>query len=530
MASKRKRVVVSMEDKLNAIRRVEKGETLQKVADDYNVGRVTVGDWKKNKSEIEKWCSARVTGAALKERKTMRKCDYEKVSEALFIWFTSHRERGVPISGPLLQEKALQFRKEFDEGEADFSASSGWLDRWKRRYGVRQLQICGEKLSSDVIGMKEFREKFQNLVDSESLTGDQIFNCDETGLNYKMLPEKTLAAKAEAAAPGYKHSKDRVTILACSNATANLKMELLMIGKSKNPRIFKTISKSALPVKYCNQKSAWMNSEIFKTWFFDDFVRSTEKFLMENNYPRKAILLLDNAPTHPDESELISGDIRAIFLPPNATAICQPMDQGVLEALKRNYRRILLSSLIEEIDEGRNVVEKLKKINMKDVAYWIAASWERVNADTIARSWKALLGEDNEETIHQQREKDESNTPIDDILPLLQKIPGCEDASENDVNLWLVSDEQNEVTDSEIVDMVNCETCVTDEQSGEIDAKIISHKDGLKLIEDTLTYIEQQDEASSSDIVFMMKWRNIAAKKRQASGKQLTIKNFFSKS
>ena len=53
MSTKRKQIVVSMEDKLNAIRRLEKGKILQKVADDYGVGWVTVGDWKKNKEQIE---------------------------------------------------------------------------------------------------------------------------------------------------------------------------------------------------------------------------------------------------------------------------------------------------------------------------------------------------------------------------------------------------------------------------------------------------------------------------------------------
>lgn len=48
MATKRKKVVVSMEQKLEAIKRLDKGETMQKVADDFGVGRVTVGDWKKN--------------------------------------------------------------------------------------------------------------------------------------------------------------------------------------------------------------------------------------------------------------------------------------------------------------------------------------------------------------------------------------------------------------------------------------------------------------------------------------------------
>jgi hypothetical protein len=56
----------------------------------------------------------------------MKACEYEKVSEALFLWFT--QQRGVPITGPLLQEKALVFHKEFNEGESNFTASIGWID------------------------------------------------------------------------------------------------------------------------------------------------------------------------------------------------------------------------------------------------------------------------------------------------------------------------------------------------------------------------------------------------------------------
>lgn len=35
-------------------------------------------------------------------------------------------------------------------------------------------------------------------------------------------------------------------------------------------------------------------------------------------------------------------------MPPNVTSLIQPMDQGVISALKRNYRSILLQKRIEE--------------------------------------------------------------------------------------------------------------------------------------------------------------------------------------
>ena len=73
--------------------------------------------------------------------------------------------------------------------------------------------------------------------------------------NNRMLPAKTLASRYEKGAEGMKKQKDRVTLMACSNATGNHKLPLVLIGKSANPRCFKKINKDALPVKYCAQKS-----------------------------------------------------------------------------------------------------------------------------------------------------------------------------------------------------------------------------------------------------------------------------------
>jgi hypothetical protein len=46
----------------------------------------------------------------------MKKGEFEKTSEALFLWFTQMREKGSPISVPILQAKALAFHKHFNEG------------------------------------------------------------------------------------------------------------------------------------------------------------------------------------------------------------------------------------------------------------------------------------------------------------------------------------------------------------------------------------------------------------------------------
>ena len=69
----------------------------------------------------------------------------------------------------------------------------------------------------------------------------------------------------------------------------------------------------------------------------------------------KALLLLDNAPAHPDAEKLVSvdGKIQTMFFPPNTTSIIQPMDLGVIVSCKRFYQwKYLDEDLVDE--EERN--------------------------------------------------------------------------------------------------------------------------------------------------------------------------------
>lgn len=235
MASKRKKVVVSMDKKLDAINRIDKGEALKKIAAELGVGTSTVSDWKKQRKEIEDFCCKMICKDSLEGRGTAKKAKNETLDDALFMWYSAQRERGLPISGPILAQKALSLNKKLPNPDLKFTASQGWLERWKNRHGIRQLTLTGESLSSDVAGAEKFKKDFEQFVLSEELTPDQIYNADETGLFYRMLPSKTLASKLEDSAKGYKKSKDRLTAMACSNASGKHKFPLVIVGKSKNP-------------------------------------------------------------------------------------------------------------------------------------------------------------------------------------------------------------------------------------------------------------------------------------------------------
>lgn len=100
-----------------------------------------------------------------------------------------------------------------EDDEENFTARDGWINSWKNKYGVRQLNISGEKLSADSRYVTDFQEKLGDVVLKLGLTSEQLFNCDETGLQFRMLHTKTWHLPSKKTAPGFKKSKDRVKVI-----------------------------------------------------------------------------------------------------------------------------------------------------------------------------------------------------------------------------------------------------------------------------------------------------------------------------
>lgn len=110
---------------------------------------------------------------------------------ALFLWFLKQRELNNQVSTALLILQAKKFAIDFNVPNS-FKFSDTWCFKFKQRFGIRKLKICGEKLSADVSAIEGFKECFFSKVREKELSIHQIYNCDESGLFYKMLPRDTL--------------------------------------------------------------------------------------------------------------------------------------------------------------------------------------------------------------------------------------------------------------------------------------------------------------------------------------------------
>ncbi|XP_055919296.1 jerky protein homolog-like [Eupeodes corollae] len=231
-----------------------------------------------------------------------------------------------------------------------------------------------------------------DVAEYGSQARSNIYYADESGLYWKLLPGKTYVSWAEKTVPGRKAEKQRITFMACTNASGRHKVKPLVIGKAKNPRPFRNV---CLPVHYRHSKSAWMTGAIFKDWFHNLFVPEVQNFLKNNDLPLKALLILDNAPSHPPENQLQTSDgcITVIYMPPTVTPLIQPMDQNVIRLTKLFYRKSLLLSIIAA--EKENICEAVKEITIKDAVFNLRSAWDSLDGAVIAKCWKNIF-ESNE--------------------------------------------------------------------------------------------------------------------------------------
>ena len=114
----------------------------------------------------------------------MRLSRNKTIDSALFLWIKQVRTKSVPLSSPVIKEKANQLAREMG---IDFTASNGWFYRFKVRRGLAFKSISGEAASVIPEMLSEWKEKrLPDILASYSASDIYV---DESGLFYQCLPK-----------------------------------------------------------------------------------------------------------------------------------------------------------------------------------------------------------------------------------------------------------------------------------------------------------------------------------------------------
>lgn len=398
--SKRKRTRLTLSEQAEAARMLRSGTNAATVMCRFQVSRRTVTSIKTRCEEILK--QADLSSATL-NTKTLRSTTFPEIDEEVLNFVVLSRSMRFPITQAVIARRALIVREKLlnrvdisDEQRKkleSFSASKGWIIRFVHRHSLRSVALHGEAGSvtpgSVIPGMIQLR---QDLSDYDV---ECIFNVDETGLFFKLLPRRTYVLELEnfKSVRGTKamKAKDRITAYVCTNAIGT-KLPMAVIGKAKNPRCFRM---NKPPVPYFSQKNAWSDTITFRRWFMDVFIPFVRRFTS-----KKVALVMDNCGPHGSDLNDPREQIQIFTLPPNCTSVHQPMDMGIIAAWKKLYRYEMLHQILKDVETrqkrredsiamppGMRGLSEGFDPHMLDVTNLVKETWDLVSKETVVRCW-----------------------------------------------------------------------------------------------------------------------------------------------
>ncbi|XP_055523048.1 jerky protein homolog-like [Wyeomyia smithii] len=437
----RKHTTLTLAEKVRIIEEIEGGlGTHESIGRKYGVAGSTVTRFLQNKSALRLKLE-QYQEHGIENRKTMKEQSFSLVEKALYVWILQQREAGIIVTSEILRAKAALLFGLIQERGAyvnqNITFSDGWARRFKHRFGLRVKRVVGEKVSADVLAYSNFKPTIAMRIDSMQLKESQIYNADESAIFFKLLASRTVVMSNERRAYGRKINKTRYTFMPCCNADGSNKLKLMFIDTAAKPRSLPT--NDMLPVEYYHSKKAWMTRELFRTWFFKHFVPAVRTFSTQQGLEPKALLVLDNCKTHYDGGERLESDdglIQIIYLPPNVTSECQPMDQSVINAIKTRYKRKLMLTLVLE-NENLPFQDRLKKITLLQSVNWLSEAWDEITPSTIRNSWKKLIDPVPDEKMNTVEQVEKMT--MTDMKALAASIDASAgtSTSDTDLELWL---------------------------------------------------------------------------------------------
>ncbi|KAH7933319.1 hypothetical protein HPB49_011489 [Dermacentor silvarum] len=136
MSAKRNRL--SLDEKLDVLRRLDSGQHQVNVLKAFGILASSLSTIKSQREAIAAASESAQLGPV---RERLCTGYFSEVDDAVATWLKDLRSRNILVSGPMTQDKAVEFAARFDV--TGFDASSEWLHRFRARYGIEWKQLCG---------------------------------------------------------------------------------------------------------------------------------------------------------------------------------------------------------------------------------------------------------------------------------------------------------------------------------------------------------------------------------------------------
>ena len=341
--------------------------------------------------------------------------------------------------------------------------------------------ICGSKESAAPHDELETWKETVLLPTLARYSPNDIYNGDETALFYKSLPHRTYCFDSDKPAGSAKR-KDRLTLLIITNMDGSDHRKLSVIGKSKTPRCLQKKYKmqvNDMSVDWYASKNAWMTGEIHH----QIMTKLNNEMRLSN---RHILYVCDNASSHQVREY---SHIKFLMLPPNATSIMQPLDQGIILSAKRRYKKKLAERYLACVENNKDANSLLKGLDIVQATNMIAASW-RETSSTIIQNCFRKAGFKHHAVDPAPETEDPLPAPAPDVWNRVQRWLGDVQFDEFAANEPEAGTAQP-MSDQDIVNIVLTENDAQEESDDESEEEIPSAS-AIKTSVEFLAMIDQQ--------------------------------------
>ena len=176
------------------------------------------------------------------------------MEKVLVTWMDQRKRQGLNVTFDNTKKKAMDCYTFLKEKETcpvpKFVTSMGWFYKFKTCYGFHTVKRSGEAKSADEDAAASYPDCLRAIIEEGGYKLQQVFNMDETGLQWKKMPECSYIMREEKSAPGFKAFKDHFTLLLGANLMGDCKLNPFLVYHAENPRALKNYEKTSLPIHW----------------------------------------------------------------------------------------------------------------------------------------------------------------------------------------------------------------------------------------------------------------------------------------
>ncbi|GBN57341.1 hypothetical protein AVEN_132497-1 [Araneus ventricosus] len=207
-------------------------------------------------------------------------------------------------------------------------------------------------------------------------------------------------------------------------------------------------------------------------------------------------------------------------LPPNTTALIQPICQNVIQNVKLEYRKLLLANILNDTVYNENLEKKNQtNVNLKDVVFSLANCWAYVSKLLINNSLKNLLPNFIDSEVEEIQ-----------LASLINQLQNTNPMSNTETLQWTAEADdslaRNEIlTDDKIIRKVTAEDD-NDDGVSPVNPVKISHSEAAAVLNTSLQWAEEQN-FEAHEVMLPRRLRDRAFELKIGTTAQKIITEFF---